>query len=82
MVEDIKKLSFEEAFAELEIIIGKMESGDIKLESSVSFYERGIALKNHCEGLLKSAQLKIEKIQIKPLKDGEVEITTVPFEIK
>lgn len=82
MFEDIQNLSFEEALAELESIIHKMEAGDIKLADSVSFYERGIKLKNHCEEILKSAQLKIEKIQLKPLENGNVEMETVPFEVK
>lgn len=82
MFEDIQNLSFEEALAELESIIHKMEAGDIKLADSVSFYERGIKLKNHCEEILKSAQLKIEKIQLKPLENGDVEMETVPFEVK
>ncbi len=82
MFEDIQNLSFEEALAELESIIHKMEAGDIKLSDSVSFYERGIKLKNHCEEILKSAQLKIEKIQLKPLENGDVEMETVPFEVK
>ena len=82
MFEDIQNLSFEEALSELESIIHKMEAGDIKLTDSVSFYERGIKLKNHCEEILKSAQLKIEKIQLKPLENGDVEMETVPFEVK
>lgn len=80
MFEDIQKLSFEEALTELESIIHKMESGDIKLSDSVAFYERGMKLKNHCEEILKSAQLKIEKIQLHPMENGDVEMTTVPFD--
>ena len=82
MFEDIKNLGFEESLAELETIIKKMESGDVKLSQSVEFYERGIALKNHCEEILKEAILKIEKIQIKPLEDGGEKFGTVPFDIK
>jgi exodeoxyribonuclease VII small subunit len=78
MLENIKKLSFEEAMAELDSIILKMEDGTIKLADSVSYYERGIALKNHLEGMLKDAKLKIEKIQAGP--DGGVE--TAPFEVE
>ena len=36
---DIKKLSFEEALTELEEIVGRLESGDIDLEDSISIYE-------------------------------------------
>lgn len=82
MFEDIKNLSFEEALQELETIIKKMENGEVKLSDSVSLYERGIALKNHCEEVLKSAKLKIEKIQLKPVENGDTEFETVPFDVK
>lgn len=82
MFEDIKNLSFEKALQELETIIKKMENGEVKLSDSVSLYERGIALKNHCEEVLKSAKLKIEKIQLKPMKNGDTEFETVPFDVK
>lgn len=82
MFEDIKNLSFEEALQELETIIRKMENGEVKLSDSVSLYERGIALKNHCEEVLKSAKLKIEKIQLKPMENGDTEFETVPFDVK
>ncbi|MBQ8660553.1 MAG: exodeoxyribonuclease VII small subunit [Alphaproteobacteria bacterium] len=82
MFEDIKNLSFEESLAELETIIKKMESGDVKLSQSVEFYERGIALKNHCEDILKDAKLKIEKIQLKPISNDGQEFETVPFDVK
>ncbi len=82
MFEDIKNLGFEESLAELETIIKKMESGDVKLSQSVEFYERGIALKNRCEEILKDAKLKIEKIQLKPTPDGGQDFETVPFDVK
>lgn len=59
---DIKKMTFEAALAELEQIIGKLESGEAALEESIQLYERGAALKAHCEAKLKSAREKIEKI--------------------
>lgn len=61
---DISKLSFEEALVELEKIVKSLESGEVELEKSIAAYERGIALKAHCEDKLKSAQLKIEKITV------------------
>ena len=62
----IDTLSFEEAMQELEKIVRGLESGQAKLDDSISSYERGTALKNHCEKLLKEAQLKIEKISLTP----------------
>ncbi len=82
MFEDIKNLSFEESLIELETIIKKMENGDIKLSDSVKLYERGISLKSHCESLLKEAKLKIEKIQLTPLENGDIEFQTTPFKIE
>jgi len=82
MFEDIKNLGFEESMAELDSIIKKMECGDVKLSESVGLYERGIALKNHCEKILKEAKLKIEKIQLKPTPDGGQDFETVPFDEK
>ena len=82
MFEDISKLSFEESLAELDSIIKKMESGDVKLADSVAFYERGMLLKNHCEEILRDAKLKIEKIQLKPTNEGDVAFTTEPFDVK
>lgn len=67
----IDNLSFEQALVELENIVKSLESGDIQLEDSIKAYERGAALKAHCERKLKAAQLKIEKISVTP--DGKVE---------
>ena len=61
---DIAALSFEKALAELEEIVSKLESGGAALEESIALYERGAALKAHCEKTLKSAQEKIEKIVV------------------
>jgi exodeoxyribonuclease VII small subunit len=59
---DISQLSFEKALAELEMIVGKLERGDVELEQSISMYERGEALKAHCNRLLAQAEAKVEKI--------------------
>ena len=59
---DVGKLSFEDALAELEAIVRQLETGDAALEDSIALYERGAALKAHCEAKLKSAQEKVEKI--------------------
>ncbi|KAA5805104.1 exodeoxyribonuclease VII small subunit [Alkalicaulis satelles] len=61
---DIAKLSFEAALAELEDIVHKLESGEVELEKSIALYQRGAALKAHCEARLKDAQLKVDKIVI------------------
>ncbi len=61
---DIASLSFEEALAELEKIVQRLEAGDVPLEDSIRIYERGAALKAHCESKLKAAQLKVEQIVV------------------
>ncbi len=59
---DIKDLSFERALKELEVIVGRLERGDVELEESIAIYERGEALKAHCDQLLKLAEAKVEKL--------------------
>jgi exodeoxyribonuclease VII small subunit len=57
-------LSFEQALAELEKIVGALESGQTPLEESIRIYERGAALKAHCEAKLEAARLRVEKITL------------------
>ncbi|WP_339748583.1 exodeoxyribonuclease VII small subunit [uncultured Maricaulis sp.] len=59
---EIEKMSFEQALAELEAIVKQLESGEVELERSIAIYERGAALRAHCDGKLKDAELKVEKI--------------------
>ena len=60
MTKSIEKMSFEEALAELEEIVNKIDTGQESLADAVSSFERGVALKNHCEKMLKEAKLKID----------------------
>ncbi len=71
----VETLSFEAALGELETIVRGLEKGDTALEDSIAAYERGAALKKHCEKKLREAQSKIEKISVND--DGTV--STVPF---
>lgn len=63
---DIAVMPFEKALQELEQIVSRLESGKVDLEQSIAIYERGEALKKHCEQLLKDAEARIEKITLKP----------------
>ncbi len=56
-------MSFEEAMAALEQVVGQLERGDVALEASIALYERGAALKAHCEAKLKDAEEKVELIR-------------------
>jgi exodeoxyribonuclease VII small subunit len=60
----IETLTFEKALAELEQIVGRLERGDVPLAESIAIYERGEALKRHCEALLKEAEGRVEKIRL------------------
>ena len=59
---DIASMPFEVALKELEQIVSRLEQGNVALEDSIQIYERGEALKAHCETLLKQAEMRIEKI--------------------
>ena len=72
----IKDMSFEDALAELEGIVEKLERGDAQLEQSITIYQRGAKLKAHCEGKLKDAQMKVEKIVL----DGQGNASTTEFD--
>lgn len=61
---DIKEMTFERALKELEVIVGRLERGDVELEESIAIYERGEALKLHCDHLLKQAEAKVEKLAL------------------
>jgi len=61
---EIAALTFEQALAELEQIVARLESGQAPLEDSIQMYERGAALKAHCEARLEAARLRVEKIVV------------------
>jgi exodeoxyribonuclease VII small subunit len=58
----VDQLSFEAALKELEQIVSRLEQGEVDLEDSIVLYERGQALKAHCEKKLKAAEGRLEKI--------------------
>jgi exodeoxyribonuclease VII small subunit len=76
---DVKKLPFERAIDELESIIKRLEEGKVPLEESVAIYERGEALKQRCEELLKAAEARVEKIT---LDAGGKPKGTEPLDVK
>lgn len=75
----VKDMSFEEAMKELESVVAKLESGDVPLEDSIKLYERGAALKEHCQKKLSEAEEKVAQITL----DGDGNPKgTVPVDIK
>ena len=65
-------ITFEEALKELEIIVRKLEEGRVPLEETVTLYERGAALKDHCKNMLDKARVKIQEIMVS--KEGEITV--------
>jgi len=59
---DIAALSFEDALSALESIVRGLESGQQKLEDAITAYERGAALKKHCEEKLAQAEARVQAI--------------------
>lgn len=75
--EDIAAMSFEQALAELDRIVGRLEAGDVDLEESIAIYARGMHLRRHCEARLKSAEERIERVRLGP--EG-LPVGTEPFD--
>jgi exodeoxyribonuclease VII small subunit len=70
----IEKLTYEEAFAELEEIVAALESGEQPLEEALSLFERGQKLSKHCSELLAKAELKVQELSgemLVPFQEGE-----------
>jgi exodeoxyribonuclease VII small subunit len=59
---DVSSLSFEAALKELEDIVARLEKGQVELEDSIRIYERGTALKAHCEHKLRDAEARVQKL--------------------
>ena len=74
---DIAAMSFEQALKALEDVVRQLESGDVPLDESIGLYERGEALRRHCQARLDAAQARIDKIVAGP--DGKAS-ATVPFD--
>ena len=72
----ITELSFEEAYAELEQTVSRLERGDLSLEESIALVERGQARASRCNGQLDTAELKVR--QLLPGDESE----TLPFEME
>ncbi|MEY4722179.1 MAG: hypothetical protein RIQ46_1904 [Pseudomonadota bacterium] len=74
---DIAAMTFEDALRALEDVVRRLESGEVPLDDSITLYERGEALRKHCQARLDAAQARIEKIVAGP--DGQA-AGTRPFD--
>jgi exodeoxyribonuclease VII small subunit len=59
---EVESLSFEEAMAELEAIVKRLEGGQAKLEEAMDSYARGTALRAHCERKLAEAEARVQAL--------------------
>ena len=73
----IATMSFEEALRALEDVVRRLEGGEVPLDESIGLYERGEALRRHCQARLDAAQARIDKIVAGA--DGKAS-ATVPFD--
>jgi exodeoxyribonuclease VII small subunit len=70
---ELAGMSFEAAMAELEEVVRKLESGSVALDETIALYERGAALKAHCDAKLRAAEEKVELIRA---RDGVAQGTS------
>ncbi len=73
--EPVNALSFEQALDELDVLVHRMESGELALGESIAAYRRGAELAQHCQGMLAAAEQEISKLDgelLKPLDPSEL----------
>ena len=73
---DVSALSFEDALAELEQIVRGLENGQQKLADAIDAYERGAALRRHCEAKLTEAEARVAAI----VQNADGSLSTRPLE--
>ncbi|PZX11834.1 exodeoxyribonuclease VII small subunit [Palleronia aestuarii] len=60
----VSEMSFEQAMAELERVVGQLDSGDVALDESIRLYQRGAELKKRCSDKLAEAEEKVAAITL------------------
>ena len=76
---DLAEISFEDALRELEGIVASLERGDVSLDDAITAFERGTALKAHCQARLEEARMKVEQIRLPA--DGNAPAESTPFSV-
>ena len=74
---EIKTLSFEEAYAQLEDAVNALQDGQMPLERALHYYEEGMKLAQHCNELLQKAELRVRQLSI----DEEGTLVVQPLEL-
>ena len=69
----IEELTYEQAYAELETIVGALESEEHTLDKALAQFERGQELARHCTILLDNAELKVQQLTGDQLTDFDLE---------
>ena len=59
---DIKKMTFEEAYRELEETVQKLEVGNLPLAEALALYEQGMTLAKYCNVQLDQTELSIQRL--------------------
>ena len=78
--ENLAAISFEDALRELETIVTSLESGDVSLDDAIAAFERGTALKAHCQARLEEARMKVEQIKLPADDTRPIEASIFPPE--
>ena len=73
----MEDLSFEEAYARLEIAVAALQDGQMPLEQALRHYEEGMKLAQHCNELLQKAELRVQQLGI----DGDGLLVVQPLEL-
>jgi exodeoxyribonuclease VII small subunit len=63
---DVDSLAYDDAFAELQRVVGSLEAGGGSLEATIALYERAVALQRRCERLLGEAELRVQQLMARP----------------
>ena len=74
---DEKQLSFEQAMEELEVIVEKLEEGDVPLEEAINIYKKGKELSKLCHDKLKNVESQLTEILT---EDGRKSNFAIPEE--
>jgi exodeoxyribonuclease VII small subunit len=85
LARDSKPVDFEQALAELESLVERLERGDLPLDEALKAFERGVALTRHCQSSLQAAQQKVEillkrngQAQVEPFEESADEPAAAP----
>ncbi len=60
----MEALTFEEAFEQLETAVEALQDGQMPLERALNYYEEGMKLAQHCNGLLEKAELRVQQLRV------------------